>query len=309
MTDMKIWVMALNNKSNSTMKTYVNNKNGFDMENDTEFIGDKMSLLHISIEDLPGCKSIIKRDKSEDKRYDKVALTNKLIFPLKASPPIIKVDDTFTEKQHFLLTKGWPLHSFDKPVEILSQIWLSGIAFDEDLPIWCKNRGFTHIVNAAGESGRSSFYKTHPNDHNIKYLELNMEDVPHYELGPHLSDIYAFLYYAYECKGKILIHCMWGQSRSVSCLIYFVMMYWGIKYDATLGLIKKVRPSASPNYGFELQLRMIDVARQSIPHKKKVPDQPSSGQIYVANTVLPEEPLKVKLNGNHEVKNGTTGTR
>lgn len=141
-------------------------------------------------------------------------------------------------------------------------------AFGEDLPTWCKNNSFTHILNASGKYVRSLYYKTHPHNHNIKYLELDIDDMPQCELCPYLSRIYSFLYYAYESKGKILIHCMWGQSRSVSCLIYFMMMYWGIKYDSTLALIQKSRPSAATNYGFELQLRMIDVSRYSKPRKR-----------------------------------------
>lgn len=241
-SDIKIWVMAHNNKSNLNMKINMNMNSKGDL------------------------------DKSHDNRNNKVGLMERLIYPLKAVPPSIIFSDIYTERQKMLLKNGWPVHAFDKPVEIRPQIWLSGIAFDEDLPKWCKNKSFTHILNASGKYGRFFYYKTHPHDYNIKYLELDIDDMPQFELGPYLSKIYSFLYHAYEEKGKILIHCVWGQSRSVSCLIYFMMMYWGIKYDSILALIKKLRPCAAPNYGFELQLRMIDMSGCSGPHITMIPE-------------------------------------
>ena len=188
---------------------------------------------------------------------------SRIMRGLTPAPPIIQLPQNITEKQKQLLNDGWPIHAFDKPVEIYPRLWLSGIGFDEDLPGWCKKEGFTHIVNAAGKYARRSYYKTHPCDHNIKYLELDMDDVPQCELKPFMSKMYSFIYHGYETEGKILIHCMWGQSRSVSCLIYFMMMYWGIKYDASIDIIMKSRPAASPNRGFQLQLRSIDISRYS----------------------------------------------
>ena len=194
---------------------------------------------------------------------------------LRPAPPNIPLPENITEKQKELLKSGWPLHSFDYPVEIFPRLWLSGIAFSDDLPTWCKQNGITHIVNASGKFGRSGYYKTHPNDHNINYLELDMEDVSHCALEPFINNMYSFVYFAYHAKGNILIHCMWGQSRSVTCLVYFIMMYWGIKYDAAIRLIRKLRPSASPNNGFETQLRIIEISLLTKTYSK-ITQEPTS---------------------------------
>ena len=204
--------------------------------------------------------------------YNNPLLTNMLIHPLKPSPPIISLPQPITDKQRVLLSKGWPIESFDNPIEICERLWLSGIAFEDDLPTWCKDNEFTHIVNASGDYGRSLYYKTHPKDHNIKYLELDMDDTPCFQLEPYFSRLYSFLYHAYESGGKILIHCIWGKSRSVSCLCYFIMMYWCYNYDSTIALIKRSRPFATPNEGFQLQLRLVDLARYSKLKSKKLPD-------------------------------------
>jgi len=175
-------------------------------------------------------------------------------------PPDIPLPNNLSERQKELIRNGWPVQAFDFPVEVFPGIWLSGVGFDDDLPSWCYKSGFTHIVNAAGKYG-CFYYKTDPNVHDIKYLELNIEDLPDISLQPFLFEMYTFVSVAYQNQGKILIHCIWGQSRSVSCLIYFAMLYWGMKYDTVIKIIRDVRPSANPNKGFEYQLRMIDIAK------------------------------------------------
>lgn len=183
-------------------------------------------------------------------------------FPLCAQPPPRPLFSNLPDWQKYLMNNGWPLHSFDFPVEVIPRLWLSGVAFNTDLPSWCQSKGFTHIVNAAGYPARFGYYKTHPYyDHKIKYLELDMEDVSHFELGSLIPKSYEFIRDAYNTGGKILVHCMWGQSRSVACLIYFLMMNKNIDYDTALSIIKKTRPRANPNRGFELQLRSMEISR------------------------------------------------
>lgn len=176
------------------------------------------------------------------------------------------ISSHLTERQQNLISGGWPTHAFEYPVEVISNVWLSGIAFEDDIVHWCYKNGFTHIVNAAGSYGRSNYYKSHPNTYGIQYLELEMDDLPSCELRPYVQNAYDFVETAIKddvVQNKILIHCIWGQSRSVSCLIYFIMTHWRIKYDAALNIVKRVRPCAKPNSGFDTQLRVIDISRYS----------------------------------------------
>ena len=156
-----------------------------------------------------------------------------------------------------LYNKGWPIHTFDFPVEIIPQIWLSGIKFQPDLPQWCKDNGFTHIVNCSGVKARNKYYLTHPQDHNIEYCELNMVDVKEQSLYPYLPDMLNFVNQAYDKQGKILIHCVWGQSRSTSCIIYFLIRRYNLTCEQALEIIRKVRPGARPNKGFYQQLKLL----------------------------------------------------
>ena len=161
---------------------------------------------------------------------------------------------TLTEEQKLLLKQGWPIHSFDQPVEVTSGLWLSGVAFTSDLPLWCHENGFTHVLNASGSYAQEMFYCTNPSDYDFEYMELDIEDTVGYALEPYLPHAYNFIDNGLNNKGKILVHCIWGQSRSVSCLVYFMMMKWGIKYSQAIRIIRKAKPEAKPNTGFTAQL-------------------------------------------------------
>lgn len=159
----------------------------------------------------------------------------------------------YKKTQNQLRKAGWPEHSFRTPDKIFSNIWLSGIAFDEDIVMWAYNKGFTHILNACG-SGGECMYLTDPNVVNINYLSLEMEDSPDFNILDYLEKSYNFINQAYDENGKLLIHCMWGQSRSVSCLVHFIMKKWKICYVDAKNIVVYYRPEALPNSGFASQL-------------------------------------------------------
>lgn len=165
--------------------------------------------------------------------------------------------DQWSSYQKSLRKEGWPEHSLAHPDEILPGIWVSGIAFTDDLPSWCAENNFTHLLNACGSPGREGFYKTHPHDHGLSYLELEMLDQPKFNIRPYMQNVYTFMNDCESARGKILIHCMWGQSRSVSCLVYYLMKRYQIDYDTALNIVQFVRPEAYPNSGFQRQLQSV----------------------------------------------------
>lgn len=63
---------------------------------------------------------------------------------------------------------------------------------------------------------------------------------------------------------NVLVNCYIGMSRSVSCVIYWLMRRYDMNYDAAYELIKKNREIADPNEGFEKKLRAYDKSRQQV---------------------------------------------
>ena len=46
------------------------------------------------------------------------------------------------------------------------------------------------------------------------------------------------------------MHCAVGQSRSVACIIMYLMLYRNMNYTDSLALIKVTRPIAKPNLNY-----------------------------------------------------------
>lgn len=157
-------------------------------------------------------------------------------------------------------SEGWPEHAYDLPSKIDDKIYISGVAFTDCIPSWCKCNNFTHILNAAGKGLRNDHYQEHPKNLNIKYLELNMIDDEDFKILPYLDRAYKFLYDAFHDNpnAKILVHCYWGQSRSVTCVAYFYMIYYGISSKCAYNKIKSKRPPIYPNSGFVDEMSAVD---------------------------------------------------
>jgi hypothetical protein len=143
------------------------------------------------------------------------------------------------------------------PVEIIAGVWLSG-CFTGDIAAWCKTHNFTHILNAGGSHARTVAYNTKQSPSDINYMELEINDKPTQTLSGVLESSYNFIHDAIEKQGKILIHCVWGQSRSISCLIYFLMKHSKLSFDRAMTIIKDKKPTVRLDDAFERQLRSID---------------------------------------------------
>ena len=58
--------------------------------------------------------------------------------------------------------------------------------------------------------------------------------------------------------GTVLVHCIWGKSRSVACVVAFLMRTQGMTLDLALSYVQEKRPVAKPNEGFMQQLRLYE---------------------------------------------------
>ena len=53
----------------------------------------------------------------------------------------------------------------------------------------------------------------------------------------------------------MFVHCAVGQSRSVSCILMYLMLYRNMGYEEGLELIRVTRPIAKPNLTYREQLK------------------------------------------------------
>lgn len=62
-------------------------------------------------------------------------------------------------------------------------------------------------------------------------------------------------------KGGVLVHCAGGRSRSAAFVVAFIMSTQGCSYDTAYAQVRRARPVASVNPGFEQQLRAYGAAQ------------------------------------------------
>jgi protein-tyrosine phosphatase len=56
--------------------------------------------------------------------------------------------------------------------------------------------------------------------------------------------------------GGVLVHCAYGISRSSTLVIAYLMKKLKISYSEAFSFVKRKRPMACPNRGFQEQLRL-----------------------------------------------------
>ena len=110
-----------------------------------------------------------------------------------------------------------------------------------------KDLGVTHILVAG-----ILLEKHFPNS--FKYLQIEMLDDENEDVFKYFNDIYDYIDSCIESKGKILIHCMAGLSRSTTCVLVYLIKKNKLTYKEGLEFIKKSRKNVCPNKGYEEQL-------------------------------------------------------
>lgn len=129
------------------------------------------------------------------------------------------------------------------PLKIIDNVYLGSIGAAlcvENL----KKYNITYILSAITDD--SPGYK----DHIKEYMSLKLKDQSETNILEKLEESNNFIQKAVNNKENILIHCFQGKSRSVTLIVGYLMKYHKMTRDQALELIRKVRPIASPNYGF-----------------------------------------------------------
>lgn len=113
----------------------------------------------------------------------------------------------------------------------------------------------THVVNAAEGShfcqvNTGTYFYT---DVNIKYMGINVLDVPQAKISIHFQETADFIDQAIRSGGRVLIHCMVGLSRSATLAISYLMIKRDMSLEEALRTVRRHR-EVRPNEGFLRQL-------------------------------------------------------
>ena len=89
-----------------------------------------------------------------------------------------------------------------------------------------------------------------------KRLLIQADDVPRENLLQHFRSTNSFIEDGLREDGAVIIHCAMGVSRSATVACAYLMNKFSLSPEEALGMIRKARPLANPNEGFQEQLKV-----------------------------------------------------
>ena len=132
--------------------------------------------------------------------------------------------------------------------EILPRLYLSDMYTATD-PITLSRLGITHVVSVIKDPWYR--YPSH-----IRHMCLPIHDLPSSNIGGYLDSCTAWIQRAMDEdeNASVMVHCMWGMSRSASVVIAYMMATQGLSLLKSLTHVKGKRRIVRPNHGFLGQL-------------------------------------------------------
>ncbi|KAM6964068.1 dual specificity phosphatase 29-like [Tautogolabrus adspersus] len=147
-----------------------------------------------------------------------------------------------------------------RPTGAVNEVWPNlyigdaATAQDKSLLV---DLGITHVVNAADgpqhiDTG-PCFYK----DTTIQYHGVGAADCKDFDLSPFFTETADFIHGALSQKGKVLVHCARGISRSATLVLAFLMIKERLTLVEAAEAVRRHR-NILPNVGFLNQLCNLD---------------------------------------------------
>ncbi len=90
---------------------------------------------------------------------------------------------------------------------------------------------------------------------NLNYKTIEIEDEIYEDISLYFKEAFQFIE---KCKGRILIHCFAGNSRSPSFVIAYLMQRDKQTFEKVYKFIRNKRPSVDINSGFKEILMKFD---------------------------------------------------
>lgn len=132
-----------------------------------------------------------------------------------------------------------------------------------------KSEGVTHILNLTNNPVLPEAQRE------FNTLHLEMRDTLSENLLSHLQQALEFIQAARTARGRILVHCFAGISRSVSVSVAYFMWADHLSLEASMRLVREHRECASPNLNFIGQLMMFEQTLSRAPSTATSPESPA----------------------------------
>lgn len=111
----------------------------------------------------------------------------------------------------------------------------------------------THILNVTMEVPEKFPEK-------FTYRRVAISDLPSTKIVPHFKEAFHFIDIGRSLGGVVLVHCYYGNSRSASFIIGYLIKVERMRYSDALEYLRILRPDVNPNEGFQKQLKEYELS-------------------------------------------------
>lgn len=144
-------------------------------------------------------------------------------------------------------------------------------------------QGITHVLNMAQELNLD-VHKLAAN--NIRVLSISAKDTRDYNIRSDFDTAFQFIDDCLKKKGKIIINCARGISRSATIVLGYLMFRYNMKLNDAYKLVVNLRPQVRPNSNFRCILETYDRELHFIRIKKQhILQSPTAQHIKIAQNV------------------------
>jgi atypical dual specificity phosphatase len=114
--------------------------------------------------------------------------------------------------------------------------------------------GITHIISVVNAPGF-----VYPARAGMKHMCIPLDDTYNANIGSYFDVSTAWIHSALsDGEARVMVHCMWGMSRSASIVIAYLMAMKGMSLQSALMFVKARRRIVRPNRGFMAQLNIFE---------------------------------------------------
>ncbi|CAI5718232.1 unnamed protein product [Hyaloperonospora brassicae] len=96
------------------------------------------------------------------------------------------------------------------------------------------------------------------------YLQLKVADRPSVTISAFFDRAFDFIDSALSLRGKVLVHCFMGRSRSATIILAFLITRHGYTLSDALCALRRTRPQAQPNSGFYRELIALEAKQKQL---------------------------------------------
>ncbi|EMD32076.1 hypothetical protein CERSUDRAFT_162133 [Gelatoporia subvermispora B] len=145
-------------------------------------------------------------------------------------------------------------HFFPQASEIVPGLFVCD-AYTATSPAVLQQLGITHVISVLPDG----FY-AYPRG--IKHVVVPVGDSRKDDIGRYFRKALEFIQKALDADGQVLVHCVWGMSRSATIVMAYLIESRNMSTVQALKVMRAKREIVRPNAGFLRQLQMYEVTRR-----------------------------------------------